>query len=523
MSRRGRFATWLGNVRASLGEISTRAKEAEEWSVYAGEETPLDRRENDVVRVRAAPDVAAVRDGAFARCAKLEEVDLSSGVVAIGEGAFEGCKSLGRVILPSATASISIGANAFYECGRLKEVDLSNVMAVGDGAFRFCASLERVIISSSAETAIGANAFHGCAKLKEVDIANVATIREKAFAWCSSLERITLSSAYCEIGADSFGFCTGLKEVDLSNAAVINIGEGAFRYCTLLERVRTPSIAATATGNPSPCAIRKRAFDGCIRLKEFDLSNVSSIGEEAFFRCTSLEHAHISSSVSVIRANAFRGCTKLERVDICEGLQVIGKSAFHDCVSLERLVVPSTVTAIGSEAFAGCAKLKEVTVCEGLLEIKESTFQNCASLRCIDIPSPVFIIHAGAVGCSWLRDTTNMPTRHHNYYHGGQMIISKWLKSMTSIVLTELENRINGILHRPERTREENLDQIRRLFTYYDLVVATTILELAIWKAKIVENSDKDKGDRQNCRRNCGADMNIIVKGVLKFFNYSNM
>ena len=105
-----------------------------------------------------------------------------------------------------------------------------------------------------------------------------------------------------------------------------------------------------------------------------------------------------------------------------------------------------------------------------------------------------------------------------------QIIITKRLKSMLPNGQIKMKNTINEILDRGDSTKEKKLDQIRGLFTYYDLIDdAMTLLELAIWKANIDETNNQDSDARQSCRRNCGAEMNIIMKGVLQFFNYSVM
>ena len=141
-----------------------------------------------------------------------------------------------------------------------------------------------------------------------MDLSNVVTIGEKAFRRCFSLDHIIVSSAF-SVGAYAFHGCTRLKEADLSRAATI--GEGAFYFCTGLERVGIPSTAsAIGARTLLSCAICDRAFHGCMRLKEVDLFNVAVIGEEVFWRCSSLEYLNIPSTVTAIGANAFVGCVK---------------------------------------------------------------------------------------------------------------------------------------------------------------------------------------------------------------------
>ena len=197
----------------------------------------------------------------------------------------------------------------------------------------------------------------------------------------------------------------------------------------------------------------------------------------------------------------------------------IGEGAFRYCSLLEHLNIPSAVTVVSAYAFHECIKLNKVTLYEGLLDlvIEGSAFQNCTSLPVINIPSIAFVIETETFCCRLTRVGVVTPTHD-------QIIITKRSKCILPNGRIEMKNTIDEILDRGDSTKEKKLDQIRGLFTYYDLIDdAMTLLELAIWKANIDETNDQGSDARQSCRRNCGADMNIIMKGVLQFFNYSVM
>ena len=190
----------------------------------------------------------------------------------------------------------------------------------------------------------------------------------------------------------------------------------------------------------------------------------------------------------------------------------------------------SSVTTIERYAFSNCTNLQSVKFCEGVQDIEGGAFLGCTSLPQINIPSPAFVIGPGALTCSLSRSGTipnnqHRGTIHYNIYpKHSMMIISKHvLNCMSSSCLTQAENRINEILSTNTRTRKDNLERVRGLIAYYELVEATTILELAIWKANMGarENDQQDDEARQACRQNCGADMNVIVKLVLQYFKYN--
>lgn len=70
--------------------------------------------------------------------------------------------------------------------------------------------------------------------------------------------------------------------------------------------------------------------------------------------------ATVSEGVTSISDNAFNGCESLENIVISNTVTDIGSCAFAGCSSLKNLVIPESVKAIGSEAFAGCTNIFSV-------------------------------------------------------------------------------------------------------------------------------------------------------------------
>ena len=84
----------------------------------------------------------------------------------------------------------------------------------------------------------------------------------------------------------------------------------------------------------------------------------------------------------------------------------------------------------------------------------------------------------------------------------------------------ELENRINAVSEKKSR-KEDTQAVYDRLATYESIKEGTSVLELALWKAKIDESHikrakvDGDVGHKEQCRFNSGAD--IIIRNVLPY------
>jgi len=73
------------------------------------------------------------------------------------------------------------------------------------------------------------------------------------------------------------------------------------------------------------------------------------------------------STITSIGDSAFFGCTSLTSITMPNSITGIGRAAFQGCNSLTNVTIPSGVTFIGSGAFADCTKLTSVTF-NGLID-----------------------------------------------------------------------------------------------------------------------------------------------------------
>ena len=87
---------------------------------------------------------------------------------------------------------------------------------------------------------------------------------------------------------------------------------------------------------------------------------VTSIGNNAFYNCTSLTSVTIPESVTSIGMNAFSNCTSLTSVIIPDSVTMIVATTFQYCSSLTSITIPDSVTIIGDRAFYGCTSLTSV-------------------------------------------------------------------------------------------------------------------------------------------------------------------
>ena len=146
---------------------------------------------------------------------------------------------------------------------------------------------------------------------------------------------------------------------------------------------------------------------------EIDGKSVTSIGEYAFYKCTSLTAITIPDGVTSIREGTFSGCTSLTEITIPDSVTYIegrvpypyygDAGAFEYCTSLTEITIPDSVTSIGQYAFCVCTSLTEITIPDSVTSIGEGVFFGCTGLTEITIPDSVKYIGEEA-----FKDCTNL-------------------------------------------------------------------------------------------------------------------
>ena len=131
--------------------------------------------------------------------------------------------------------------------------------------------------------------------------------------------------------------------------------------------------------------------------------SVTSIGNDAFYKCSSLTSVTIPNSVTSIGDMAFYECSGLTSVTIPNSVTLIGGGAFAWCSSLTSVTIPNSVTSIGNSAFVYCSGLTSVTLPNSVISIGEGAFYGCSGLTSVTIGNSVTSIGGAAFyGCNGL-------------------------------------------------------------------------------------------------------------------------
>jgi len=167
---------------------------------------------------------------------------------------------------------------------------------------------------------------------------------------------------------------------------------------------------------------------------------VTTVGEKAFYKCTSMTSVTIPSSITTTKEQAFEGCSGLSGVYISdmtawcniefgpnygnplgwaqklylnnvlvtdlvipEGVTTIKYCAFWNLTNLTSVTIPSSVVSIDSCAFYGCTGLTSIVIPNGVTAIGDNAFNSCESLSLVLIPNTV-----ATVGCDAFINCNNL-------------------------------------------------------------------------------------------------------------------
>ncbi|MBR4226477.1 MAG: leucine-rich repeat protein [Candidatus Methanomethylophilaceae archaeon] len=102
-------------------------------------------------------------------------------------------------------------------------------------------------------------------------------------------------------------------------------------------------------------SIGEKAFYACTSLRVLDLGSVEKVGVKAFANCVKLNTLCGGDSLETVSAYAFYRCVRLADVnlyDSAKSLRIFGSYSFYKCDKISEIIVPSYMTKVAAKAFS---------------------------------------------------------------------------------------------------------------------------------------------------------------------------
>lgn len=187
---------------------------------------------------------------------------------------------------------------------------------------------------------------------------------------------------------------------DLIPCTVVAVGEAAFAFNNV-----------SSIKLPTTCKeLKDRAFS-MTDMEVADIpDHIEKIGDNVFFKCSSLAKIRIGKGLKEMGEDPFLGCTNIGSVEVNAENPILSEkdgvlynkaqTILYLCPMQRKNIIsvtlPKTVKKIADNAFYDCAYLKTIVLNEGLEKIGEDAFYGCVALEEMTIPASVKEIAPGA-------------------------------------------------------------------------------------------------------------------------------
>lgn len=330
------------------------------------------------------PDTLTDIGGSLSGFKNVTEITIP-GSVKVFNATLQNMKQLKTLTFDEGVEEIASGS-VVSGCKSLTTIHLPSSLQKlsGTGTFSGASALTDITLSEGIAITEGST-FSECTSLKSIELpASITTIPSSMFAGCSALERVTAKGTITAIGNGAFGSVTDWKDQEIADTVlteipdlsqVTSIGDRAFYGCSALETVDLHSVTTMGYG----------AFQGCDALSgEIDLSNLEVIPGHAFCYDPNITSVITCPTLRSIGDWAFIWAD-ISTISLPETLNSIGTYTFYKASLSGTVALPDSLTQLGASAFSGCEEVNAIQIGSGLKDIPANAFAGCTNLKTITV------------------------------------------------------------------------------------------------------------------------------------------
>lgn len=330
------------------------------------------------------PDTLTDIGGSLSGFKNVTEITIP-GSVKVFNATLQNMKQLKTLTFDEGVEEIASGS-VVSGCKSLTTIHLPSSLQKlsGTSTFSGASALTDITLSEGIAITEGST-FSECTSLESIELpASITTIPSSMFAGCSALERVTAKGTITAIGNGAFGSVTDWKDQEIADTVlteipdlsqVTSIGDRAFYGCSALETVDLHSVTTMGYG----------AFQGCDALSgEIDLSNLEVIPGHAFCYDPNITSVITCPTLRSIGDWAFIWAD-ISTISLPETLNSIGTYAFYKASLSGTVALPDSLTQLGASAFSGCEEVNAIQIGSGLKDIPANAFAGCTNLKTITV------------------------------------------------------------------------------------------------------------------------------------------
>ena len=290
------------------------------------------------------------------------------------------------VIDINVTTPGSLGVEVLYVVNTLGDVRLLKVSGTINSTdwanIKQMKNLVWIDLGEAKFDAVPDNAFNGLRNLIRTDLPEGATsIGEYAYRG-TKINTIEIPATVRSIGRYAFAE-TGLKEITFAEGSQLQtIGDRAFYRCTSLTEFIMPNTVTELTSEGNNVYNSASTFEGCTSLYRLHFSDaLNSINRYTCRSCTKLTDLHLPKQLIAIRNQAFYETESLRHVEFPDGVKTIEDYAF-EYSGVDSVCLPVKMTNLGYRAFQYCNNLKYIEL-PSYIGSYDRNFEDCPAVETV--------------------------------------------------------------------------------------------------------------------------------------------